>query len=139
MPARISLKEVFGRNGSVGRRRKVLFTQFLTSPELKEVGKIISKRLGRKLEAYDIWYDGSNLVAIWTRPNWTPRYKNFTQMQRPLKPGFPPCSRIWVSPRRANEICDKIAVDAARGSGHAWGAAMKGQQSTSAPVSRQKV
>ena len=37
---------------------KALFTQFLTSPELKEVGKIISKRLGRKLEAYDIWYDG---------------------------------------------------------------------------------
>jgi hypothetical protein len=30
---------------------------------------------------------------------------------------------------RAQEIGDKIAVDAARGSGHAWGAAMKGQKS----------
>ena len=37
---------------------EALFDQFLTAPELKEVGKIISKRLGRKLEAYDIWYDG---------------------------------------------------------------------------------
>ena len=37
---------------------EALFDQFLSAPELKEVGKIISKRLGRKLEAYDIWYDG---------------------------------------------------------------------------------
>ena len=31
--------------------------------------------------------------------------------------------------RTANYLADKITVDAARGSGHAWGASMKGQQS----------
>ena len=35
-----------------------LFDEFLSATELKEIGKTISKRLGRKLEAYDIWYDG---------------------------------------------------------------------------------
>ena len=46
---------------------EALFDQFLSAPELKEVGKIISKRLGRKLEAYDIGTMASRPVAIWTR------------------------------------------------------------------------
>ncbi len=47
-----------------------------------------------------------------------------------FKAGLPALlTHLGFTPERANEICDKIAVDAARGSGHAWGAAMKGQQS----------
>jgi hypothetical protein len=35
--------------------------------------------------------------------------------------------KLGFTPERANYITDKVNVDAARGSGHAWGAVMKGQ------------
>ncbi len=35
-----------------------LFTSLMTSPEIKQVAELISKRLGRNLEPFDIWYDG---------------------------------------------------------------------------------
>lgn len=109
---------------------KALFTQFLTSPELKEVAKIVSKRVGRKLEAYDIWYDGfkprSNLDETKLDAQIQKLYPNATA----FKAGLPALlTHLNFSPERANEICDQIAVDAARGSGHAWGASMKGQKS----------
>lgn len=107
-----------------------LFDEFLSAPELKEVGKMISKRLGRKLEAYDIWYDGfkarSNLDEKKLDEQIRSLYPNAEALDKDLpnilvKAGF--------SPEKANYLAEKITVDAARGSGHAWGAAMKGQQS----------
>lgn len=107
-----------------------LFDEFLSAPELKEVGKMISKRLGRKLEAYDIWYDGfkarSNLDEKKLDEQIRALYPNAEALDKDLpnilvKAGF--------SPEKANYLAEKITVDAARGSGHAWGAAMKGQQS----------
>ncbi len=35
-----------------------LFTGLCSSPEVKQVGALISKRLGRPLQPFDIWYDG---------------------------------------------------------------------------------
>jgi len=35
-----------------------LFTEFVSSPQVKEVAAYISKQLGRKLEPFDIWYNG---------------------------------------------------------------------------------
>lgn len=109
---------------------ETLFDEFLSAPELKETGKLISKRLGRKLEAYDIWYDGfkarSNLDETKLNEQTRALYPNAAALEKDLpnilvKAGF--------SPERAKYLADKIAVDAARGSGHAWGSAMKGQQS----------
>ena len=109
---------------------KALFTQFLTSPELKEVGKIISKRLGRKLEAYDIWYDGFKPRSNLDETKLDSQIQKLYPNAEAFKAGLPSLlTHLGFTPERANEICDKIAVDAARGSGHAWGAAMKGQQS----------
>jgi len=109
---------------------KTLFTQFLTSPELKEVGKIISKRLKRKLEAYDIWYDGFKLRSNLDEAKLDAQIQKLYPNAQAFKAGLPALlMHLGFSPERADEICDKIAVDAARGSGHAWGAAMKGQQS----------
>lgn len=109
---------------------ETLFDEFLSAPELKETGKLISKRLGRKLEAYDIWYDGfkarSNLDETKLNEQTRALYPNAVALEKDLpnilvKAGF--------SHERAKNLADKIAVDAARGSGHAWGSAMKGQQS----------
>lgn len=109
---------------------EALFDQFLTAPELKEVGKIISKRLGRKLEAYDIWYDGfkarSNLDENKLNEQTRALYPDAAAMEKQLPDIL---CKLGFDKERAQYLADKIAVDAARGSGHAWGAAMKGQRS----------
>lgn len=109
---------------------EALFDRFLSAPELKETGKLIAKRLGRKLEAYDIWYDGfkarSNLDENKLNEMTRSLYPNAEAMKQHLPDIL---QKLGFSHDRANYLADKIAVDAARGSGHAWGAAMKGQQS----------
>lgn len=107
-----------------------LFDSFLSAPELKEIGKLVRKRLGRKLQPFDIWYDGfksrstldENELTKMTRS----RYPNAEALDRDL-PEILKC--LGFSPERAEYIADKISVDAARGSGHAWPATMKGQHS----------
>ena len=107
-----------------------LFDEFLSAPELKEVGKMISKRLGRKLEAYDIWYDGfkarSNLDETKLDAQTQALYPDAAALDNKLPDIL---MKLGFSAERANYLADKITVDAARGSGHAWGASMKGQQS----------
>lgn len=109
---------------------EALFDRFLSAPELKQVGKLISKRLDRKLEAYDIWYDGfkarSNLDENKLNEMTRRLYPDAETMQRHLPDIL---QKLGFSRDRADYLADKIAVDAARGSGHAWGASMKGQQS----------
>ena len=39
-------------------RVKKMLEQVLASPEVPRVARIVEKRLGRKLEPFDIWYDG---------------------------------------------------------------------------------
>ena len=107
-----------------------LFDEFLSATELKEIGKTISKRLGRKLEAYDIWYDGfkarSNLDETKLDVQTQALYPDAAALDKKLPDIL---MKLGFSAERANYLADKITVDAARGSGHAWGASMKGQQS----------
>lgn len=109
---------------------EALFDRFLTSPELKEAGKMISKRLGRKLEAFDIWYDGFKARSGLDEQKLDETTQKLYPDAQAMKAGLPELLiKLGFTPERALWISEKIAVDAARGSGHAWGAAMKGQQS----------
>ena len=109
---------------------EALFDKFLSSPELKAIGAEISKRLGRKLEAYDIWYDGfkarSNMDEEKLSAQIRPLYPDSEAFTKDI-PNI--LTKLGFSKERANYLGEKITVDAARGSGHAWGAAMKGQKS----------
>ncbi len=84
-----------------------LFDEFLTSPELKEVGKLISKRLGRKLEAYDIWYDGfkarSNLDETKLDEQTRALYPNAQALEKDL-PNI--LMKLGFSPERAHSLGD---------------------------------
>ena len=111
-------------------RAESIFRQYLSAPEMKKIGKLISKRLGRKLEAYDIWYDGfkarseineDELSAI-TRAKYPDNAAFKADLPEILK-------KLGFSEERAKYISDKIEVDPARGSGHAWGAEHHGQMS----------
>ena len=107
-----------------------LFDSYLRSPQLVKVGSLIKERLGRDLRPYDIWYDGfksrSNIPEDMLTSKTSVLYPNPAAFHA----GMPVMlKKLGWSPERASYIAEKIAVDPARGSGHAWGAAMKGSLS----------
>ncbi len=105
-----------------------LFDEYLSSPVAVEVGKLISKRLGRDLKPFDIWYDGfkarssiseEELNKITRKKYPTPKALEEDMDNILKKLGWPK--------ERAEFIASKVTVDPARGSGHAWGAQMKSE------------
>lgn len=107
-----------------------LFIKFVSSPQVKLVGKLIEKRLGRKLEPFDIWYDGFK-----ARSNISEDYlTNITKMKYPnpaaVKKDLPNIlMKLGFTKTKAYAIVSKVDVDPSRGAGHAWGAQMKSDHS----------
>jgi hypothetical protein len=111
-------------------RVKEMFERALTSPLLPRVARLIEHRVGRKLEPFDIWYNGfkergtytdSELDAITKKRYPTPDAYEKEMPDLLVKLGF--------APVRAREIAANIVVDPARGSGHALGAQMRSAKS----------
>jgi hypothetical protein len=106
---------------------EAVFVDFLSSKEVKQVGQFIAERLGRELKPWDIWYDGfkarSNIDENKLNAITESRYPNADSFNEDL-PGM--LLTLGFSEERAKYISDKIVVDPASGSGHAWGAQMKG-------------
>jgi hypothetical protein len=106
---------------------EALFIEFMTSPEIAEVAKLIKKRLGRDLQPFDIWYDGfkarTNINEDELTASTQRKYPNPEAFEKDI-------ARMLVdlgwSRDKATYISNKISVDPARGAGHAWGAQMKG-------------
>jgi len=108
-------------------RVKEMFAAVLTSAHFSDVADLIRKNLGRDLEPFDIWYNGfrprtkyseeqlNNIVSE-KYPDAAAFKKDIPRMLREL--GF--------ARDRISEIAPLIEVEPARGSGHAWGAQMKG-------------
>lgn len=107
-------------------RVKKMLEDVVSSPLLFKVAALIEKRLGRKLEPFDIWYNGFlprgksseevlNKIVSAKYPDAKAFEKDIPNIL--IKLGFPK--------DRADYISENIAVDPARGSGHAMGAAMK--------------
>lgn len=106
-----------------------LFVSLVTSPEIKQVGDLISKRLGRNLEPFDIWYDGFKARSSINEDELTAKTTKLYPDAKAFEKDMPNILRkLGWSPERADYIASKIQVDPARGSGHAAGAAMKGDK-----------
>jgi len=106
-----------------------LFTDLCSSPEVKKVGELISKRLGRPLQPFDIWYDGFKARSSMNQDE----LNKITRAKYPDPKAFEAdipniLIKLGFKPEMAKEIASHITVDAARGSGHAWGAQMKGDK-----------
>jgi len=109
---------------------KTLFDEFLSSPELGDVARIIKEKLGRELKPWDIWYDGfksrNSISPEILEQATAKRYPDSRAMQDDL-------SRMLVSlgfdKEKAVDIASRIQVDPARGSGHALGAEMRSEKS----------
>ena len=105
---------------------EALFRSILSSPLAKEVGALISSRLGRPLEPFDIWYTGfrseggipqEELTAITQQ-----RFPNAQALQDDIPRML---MHFGWSPERAHQIASLIVVEGSRGAGHAWGARMR--------------
>ena len=104
-----------------------LFSEYLSSPQLKQLAGIIKERLGRDLRPYDIWYDGFKSRSTISESMLTAKTSALYPDPAAFRAGMPAILiKLGWSPERAKYLSEKIVVDPARGSGHAWGAAMKG-------------
>ncbi len=103
-----------------------LFVGLVSSPQVRKAAAFIEKRLQRKLEPFDIWYNGfsagegineDELTAITSL-----KYPNAAALEADL-PNI--LIKLGWTPEKAKEICSLITVDSSRGAGHAWGSAMR--------------
>ena len=109
---------------------EALLRAYLSAPEIQMVAKLIKQRLGRDLEAFDIWYDGFKARSSLNEDKLSEQTVKLYPDAEAFNKGIPSIlTKLGFTSERAREISGKITVDAARGSGHAWGAAMKGQLS----------
>jgi hypothetical protein len=106
-----------------------IFTDFLRSEETQKVGKFIKERLGRDLEPFDIWYDGFKARSGMDESKLDAQTRKLYPNAASLEADLPNLlKKLGFSKDRAKFLANHIAVDPARGSGHAWGGAKKGQK-----------
>lgn len=125
------IKRSFDRGMEIPQEEvEALFREYAASPLLRQVAEMVSKRLGRDLRPFDLWYNqfvGRAGIAEEELDQITKsRYPNAKALQDDLK-------RMQIDlgfdAETATFLAAKIEVDAARGSGHAWRASMRSKPS----------
>lgn len=103
-----------------------LFIDLVSSKEVRDLGKLISKRLERPLEPFDIWYDGfkarSGISAEKLDQVVGGRFTSAQAFQNEI-PSI--LTRLGWDKEKAKFFAERIRIEGARGSGHAWGAEMR--------------
>lgn len=110
-------------------RVRAMFEHVLSSPLVPGVAQLIEKRLGRPLEPFDIWYNGFRPRGAYTE----------TQLDEIVTKKYPTAAafeadipnllvQFGFTRERARYLAGNIVVDSARGSGHAMGAARRGDK-----------
>ncbi|MBX5483414.1 MAG: hypothetical protein IRZ16_16455 [Myxococcaceae bacterium] len=108
-------------------RVEAMLTQLLTSPEAAKVAKEMERRLGRKLEPYDIWFDGFKARSKISEA----QLDELTRKRYPTADAFARdipriLTELGFAPDRAQYVAERIRVDPSRGAGHAMPAARRG-------------
>jgi hypothetical protein len=108
-------------------RVKQLFEEVLSSPLVPKVAAEIEKRLGRKLEPQDLWYDGFKARSAIPED----KLDALTKKRYPTADAYAKdMPRLLVdlgfSKERAAFLASHILVDASRGAGHAMQSARRG-------------
>lgn len=108
-------------------RIKELLTSVLASPLVPKVAAEMEKKLGRKLEPTDLWFNG--FLARGSIPE--------TELDAKVRAKYPTAqafakdiprilTALNFSPERAKYLSERIVVDPSRGAGHAMQAARRG-------------
>lgn len=100
-----------------------LVTAVLANPAAKQIAGLISKRLGRPLQPFDIWYDGFKPRGAMNEAELDrivgERYPTVDAFQNDL-PNI--LTTLGFTRDKADWLASKITVDPSRGAGHATGA-----------------
>jgi hypothetical protein len=110
------------------RVRKML-EDVLSSPLAPRVAMLIEKRLGRKLEPFDVWYSGFKPRGAYTEAQLDDIVRKKYPTAQAYRDDIPNLLvKLGFSKEKAAFLADNIVVDPARGSGHAMGAARRGDK-----------
>jgi len=125
MPTHIDRR--FKMNREIPEKEFVgLLEAVLKAPVSKQVGKLIEKRLGRKLRPFDIWYDGFKARGKFKEEDLDKvvkkRYSNLEAFQKDVPVIL---ASLGFDKQTAAFLADRVEVDPARGAGHAWGPQMR--------------
>jgi hypothetical protein len=108
-------------------RVTALLEEVLGSPLVPRTAKLIEARLGRKLEPFDVWYDGFRPRSRFSEA----QLDQITKARYPTVASFQEdvpniLVKLGFAPERAAWLAEHIVVEPARGSGHALQAARRG-------------
>ena len=114
----------FNRRREIPEKQvEALLVSVLTDPAAKQVVKLISKRLGRKLQPFDIWYSGfkqrSSINEAELDRIVGEKYPSVAAFQKDLPNIF---DKLGFDAETGAFLAGKITVDPSRGAGHAAGA-----------------
>ncbi|MEE1142602.1 MAG: hypothetical protein U0L22_03095 [Bacteroidales bacterium] len=102
---------------------KELFIHLVSSEQVKQVGELIKSRLGRELRPYDIWYDGFKSRSTLSEDMLTAKTQAMYPNAEAFEKDMPRMlEALGFSKEDATYLAERIVVEGARGSGHAWGA-----------------
>ena len=104
-----------------------LFDAFCSSPQVGEVAKLIEQRLGRKLEPFDIWYDGFKSRSTLNEDDLSAQTRQlYPDREAFATKGMPSIlNQLGFSQEKNDFICSHVTVDPSRGAGHAWQSEMR--------------
>lgn len=99
---------------------EALFHKLLTSPQVQEVADLIQKRLGRKLQPFDIWYDGFKARGSMNQSELDRIVRDKYPSKEAFQQDLPNIlAKMGFTPEKAALICSHVTVDASVGAGHA--------------------
>lgn len=108
-------------------RVQQLFLDVLTSPLVPQVAAEIERRLGRKLEPQDLWFDGFKARASIPEAKLDEKTRRKYPTAAAFKADLPRILRdLGFAKPTAQWLADHIVVDPARGAGHALQSARRG-------------
>jgi hypothetical protein len=109
---------------------ETLLEEVLASDEVKGAAALIKKRLGRELRPFDIWYNGFKPRAKISEAELDRRvsqkYADLKAFEKDMR-GI--LQALGFTAKSADFVSSRVAVDPARGAGHAWGAVMRSEKS----------
>jgi hypothetical protein len=111
------------------REVEALLDSVMASAEVRDLARLIERRVGRPLEPFDIWYSGFKSRAGYPEAELDEavraRYPDLASFEASLP-------RLLVdlgfAPEKARWLAERIVVDPARGAGHALQAIRRGDR-----------
>lgn len=121
--------EYFGNYGVTPEEVEAMYIKILSSPQAKEIGKIIRKKIGRKLQPFDVWYTGFNNRSNYEASVLDDKIKAMYPSPKALQDAIPSILvKLGFPEDKAQYYGERIQIDKARANGHSMGANLKGEK-----------